>query len=104
MTKTLADAKLIRCNSLPRYVRCIIHDTERCHYQREEYLTSTQRNSRYSVLHGVVGLVRYSDMNSAGLMVYVVAWPIQSNDNGMNRNGQGMAAANREATGGRVPL
>jgi hypothetical protein len=104
MTKTLADAKLVRCNPLPRYVRRIIHDTERCHYQREEYLSSAQRNSRYSALHGVTGLVRYSDMNSTGLMVYVVAWPIQSNDNGMNRNGQGMAAANREATGGRVPL
>lgn len=97
MTKGLIDAKLVHCNPIPRYVRRIINDTERCHYQREEYLTAPARNERWQALRGIAGLVRYSDCNSAGLMVYVIAWPI-------NRNDGGMAGANREATGGRVPL
>jgi hypothetical protein len=104
MTKGLCQAKLVPCNPLPRYVRRIIHDTERCHYQREEYMSSADRNARYSALHGIAGLVKYSDTNVAGLMVYVVAWPRQSNDNELNRNGEGMTGANRETAGGRVPF
>jgi hypothetical protein len=104
MTKTLADARLVPCNPLPRYVRRIIHDTERCHYQREEYRTAPERNLRFAKLRSLHGIVRYSDTNAIGLLVYVVAWPRQSNDNGLNRNGEGMTGANRETTGGRVPF
>ena len=111
MTKGLLDAKLVHCKPLPRYVRRIIHDTAQCHYQREEYRTSAERNLRFAELRAFPGIVRYSDVNVAGIMVYVVAWPLErfvdpsrgDNDKAINRNGEGMAAANREATGGRVP-
>lgn len=59
----------------PRYIRRMIQSTSVCRYQREEYATSAQRNDRWHQLTGKVsGLVRYSDINSTGLMVYVIAW------------------------------
>jgi hypothetical protein len=82
---------------VPRYIRRIIHDQSRCHYQREEYRTAAERNARYTLLKSnhVAGLVRYSDAGAIGI-VYVVAW--------IRPDGAGMAAANSEATGGRVPF
>lgn len=114
MTQTIANAKLVHCKPVPRYIRRLIHDTSQCHYQREEYRTSSERNVRYSALRGMAGLVRYSDMNAAGIMVYVVAWTRphgasdcngdrSSNGNEFNRNDDGVWAANRKATRGRVP-
>jgi hypothetical protein len=78
---------------VPRYIRRIIHDTTRCHYQREEYATVAERNARYTLLRGIPGLVRYSDSNQVGIMVWVVAWP-RSNDGG------GMTPAAEEGRGG----
>ena len=95
---------------LPRYLRRLIHDTSQCHYQREEYQSAVDRNDRYRQLRGAEGLIRYSDVNAIGLLVYVVAWtrPTQSplqlqSQSDSTVDGMGMAGANRDTTGGRVP-
>jgi hypothetical protein len=80
-------------SKVPRYIRRIIHDTTRCHYQREEYATAGERNARYTLLRGIPGLVRYSDSNQVGIMVWVVAWPRVI-------RGEGMTPATEEGRGG----
>jgi hypothetical protein len=79
-----------------RRIKRILQVPRPCRYQREEYRTSDERNARLAELRvrGLCGLVKYSDMGAACL-VYVVAWPI-------DRNVEGMAGANRETAGGRA--
>src|SRR5258708_13363529 len=79
-----------------RYIRRIIHDTSQCHYQREEYATSAERNARYTLLKGTPGLVRYSDSGAVGL-VYVVAWPRHEGTDTTKSSGRGMTPANGKA-------
>ena len=98
MTKTLADAKLIHRGTVPRHVRRIIHDHDQCHYQREEYFTAIARNERWQALRQIPGIVKYSDTNSIGMLVYVIAWPRQSHVN--YNNDDRVGTANRKATGG----
>jgi len=77
---------------VPRHIRRLMVQSVQCNYTREEYLTSADRNARYSQLRALraPGLVKYSDINSIGLSVYVVAW---------TGKGMDMTPANRE-TGG----
>jgi hypothetical protein len=105
---------------VPRYIRRMIHGVSRCHYQREEYATALERNERFTLLrrNGLRGLVRYSELNAAGLWVWVVAWPRPSDADGDGHdsahghegsgepgpidtgNSGGMTDANRKTPGG----
>lgn len=66
---------------VPRHIRRLIRFGAPPHnYVREEFINATDRNERWRALRsvGASNVVRFSDINDAGVGVYVVSWTPQA--------------------------
>ena len=85
---------------LPKHIRRVLSAPALCHYRREQYRTSSERNARYRDLRHLPGIIKYSDTSVIGL-VYVVAWPMPAGT--IKGIDGGMTPANRKTAGGEPP-